>query len=142
MPEVNVDDKNVPNLYLSFLLFLFLFLFLSLFRSNRGVRSWAHRYDARGALHDLAPYEPPPGGYRDRLEGLTAAEQKAEQLCEEERYYSLYRNEVEEEIAQGKMDARCYDKVTISFFLCYRLCHCRGKFKAAAEVGHRDTVRL
>ncbi|XP_050082059.1 protein suppressor of white apricot [Anopheles aquasalis] len=58
------------------------------------------RYDARGALHDLAPYEPPPGGYRDRLEGLTAAEQKAEQLCEEERYYSLYRNEVEEEIAQ------------------------------------------
>ncbi|KFB42133.1 AGAP003635-PA-like protein [Anopheles sinensis] len=58
------------------------------------------RYDARGALHDLAPYEPPPGGYHDRLEGLTAAEQKAEQLCEEERYYSLYNNEVEEEYYQ------------------------------------------
>ncbi|XP_052902387.1 protein suppressor of white apricot isoform X2 [Anopheles moucheti] len=58
------------------------------------------RYDARGALHDLAPYEPPPGGYHDRLEGLTAAEQKAEQLCEEERYFSLYSNEVEEEMYQ------------------------------------------
>uniref|UniRef100_A0A182M5X3 SURP motif domain-containing protein n=1 Tax=Anopheles culicifacies TaxID=139723 RepID=A0A182M5X3_9DIPT len=64
------------------------------------------RYDARGALHDLSPYEPPPGGYQDRLEGLTAAEQKAEQLCEEERYYSLYSNEVEEEMYQEEVRKR------------------------------------
>uniref|UniRef100_A0A182YIC0 Inositol oxygenase n=1 Tax=Anopheles stephensi TaxID=30069 RepID=A0A182YIC0_ANOST len=64
------------------------------------------RYDARGALHDLSPYEPPPGGYQDRLEGLTAAEQKAEQLCEEERYYSLYNNEVEEEMFQEEARKR------------------------------------
>ncbi|XP_053670837.1 protein suppressor of white apricot-like [Anopheles nili] len=64
------------------------------------------RYDARGALHDLSPYEAPPGGYKDRLEGLTAAEQKAEQLCEEERYYSLYNNEVEEEMYQEEVRKR------------------------------------
>uniref|UniRef100_A0A182N6D2 SURP motif domain-containing protein n=1 Tax=Anopheles dirus TaxID=7168 RepID=A0A182N6D2_9DIPT len=64
------------------------------------------RYDARGALHDLSPYEPPPGGYQDRLEGLTAAEQRAEQLCEEERYYSLYNNEVEEEMYQEEARKR------------------------------------
>uniref|UniRef100_A0A4Y0BPN9 SURP motif domain-containing protein n=1 Tax=Anopheles funestus TaxID=62324 RepID=A0A4Y0BPN9_ANOFN len=64
------------------------------------------RYDARGALHDLSPYEPPPGGYQDRLLGLTAAEQKAEQLCEEERYYSLYNNEVEEEMYQEEARKR------------------------------------
>ncbi|XP_053669428.1 protein suppressor of white apricot [Anopheles marshallii] len=64
------------------------------------------RYDARGALHDLAPYEPPAGGYQDRLEGLTAAEQKAEQLCEEERYFSLYSNEVEEEMYQDEVRKR------------------------------------
>ncbi|XP_050068421.1 protein suppressor of white apricot [Anopheles maculipalpis] len=64
------------------------------------------RYDARGALHDLTPYEPPPGGYQDRLSGLTAAEQKAEQLCEEERYYSLYNNEVEEEMFQEEARKR------------------------------------
>lgn len=59
------------------------------------------RYDVRATLSDLTPYEAPPGGYSNRLEGLTPAEQKAEQLCEEERYYSLYRNEIEEEVYQG-----------------------------------------
>ncbi|XP_055640513.1 protein suppressor of white apricot isoform X2 [Toxorhynchites rutilus septentrionalis] len=56
------------------------------------------RYDARGALHDLSQHEPPIGGYGNRLDCLSPAEQRAEQLCEEERYYSLYANEVEEEI--------------------------------------------
>jgi hypothetical protein len=56
------------------------------------------RYDVRGTLHDLTPHEPPPGGYTNRLDYLSPAEQRAEQLCEEERYYSLYRNEVEEEL--------------------------------------------
>ncbi|XP_061385997.1 protein suppressor of white apricot [Musca vetustissima] len=52
------------------------------------------RYDVRGALYDLTPYEPPPGGgYENRLDCLTAEEQRAEQLCEEERYLFLYKNE-------------------------------------------------
>lgn len=59
------------------------------------------RYDVRATLSDLAPYEAPPGGYDNRLEYLSPAEQKAEQLCEEERYYSLYRNEIVEEVYQG-----------------------------------------
>lgn len=86
--------------------FFAFFLFPVSFSGFRCIPGWTFpfgcRYDARGALHDLAPYEPPPGGYQNRLEGLTAAEQKAEQLCEEERYYSLYNNEVEEEMYQGR----------------------------------------
>lgn len=60
-----------------------------------------NRYDVRATLSDLTPYEVPPGGYSNRLDYLTPAEQKAEQLCEEERYYSLYTNEIEEEAYQG-----------------------------------------
>jgi len=40
----------------------------------------------------------------DRLEGLSGAEQQAEQLAEEERYYSLYKNEVEEEMYKGELE--------------------------------------
>lgn len=50
---------------------------------------------------DIGQYEPPQGGYHNRLDYLDSAEQKAEQLCEQERYYSLYHNDVEEEIYQG-----------------------------------------
>lgn len=64
------------------------------------------RYDARGALHDLSQYEPPLGGYGNRLDSLSPAEQRAEQLCEEERYHSLYINEVEEEIKQEEAAKR------------------------------------
>ncbi|EDW25936.1 GL14223 [Drosophila persimilis] len=58
------------------------------------------RYDVRGALCDLAPYEAPPGGYGNRLEYLSAEEQRAEQLCEEERYLFLYNNEEELRLQQ------------------------------------------
>ncbi|XP_062560834.1 protein suppressor of white apricot [Armigeres subalbatus] len=64
------------------------------------------RYDARGALHDLSQHEPPLGGYGNRFDCLPPAEQRAEQLCEEERYYSLYANEVEEEIQQEEKAKR------------------------------------
>lgn len=64
------------------------------------------RYDARGALHDLSQHEPPIGGYGNRVDCLAPAEQRAEQLCEEERYYSLYANEVEEEIYQEEAAKR------------------------------------
>lgn len=60
------------------------------------------RYDVRATLSDLHVHEAPPGGYSNRLDCLTPAEQKAEQLCEEERYYSLYRNEIEEEAYAGE----------------------------------------
>lgn len=61
------------------------------------------RYDVRAALTDISQHEPPPGGYDNRLDYLNAAEQKAEQLCEEERYMSLYNNDIEEELYQGKL---------------------------------------
>ncbi|XP_068141123.1 protein suppressor of white apricot isoform X2 [Drosophila tropicalis] len=58
------------------------------------------RYDVRGALCDLSTYEAPPGGYGNRLEYLSAEEQRAEQLCEEERYLFLYNNEEELRLQQ------------------------------------------
>lgn len=61
-----------------------------------------HRYDVRGALCELTPYEAPPGGYGNRLEYLSSEEQRAEQLCEEERYLFLYNNEEELRLQQGK----------------------------------------
>lgn len=57
----------------------------------------------RGALYDLSPYEAPPGGYGNRLDYLTAEEQRAEQLCEEERYLFLYKNEEQHILHQGKL---------------------------------------
>ncbi|XP_028045733.1 splicing factor, suppressor of white-apricot homolog isoform X2 [Monomorium pharaonis] len=53
------------------------------------------RYDGRGALADLGIYEPPPGGF-DQRTILTEEELKVEQLCDVERYQSLYKNDVEE----------------------------------------------
>uniref|UniRef100_A0A1B0G9T7 SURP motif domain-containing protein n=1 Tax=Glossina morsitans morsitans TaxID=37546 RepID=A0A1B0G9T7_GLOMM len=61
------------------------------------------RYDVRGALYDLTPYEPPPGGYGNRLDYLTPEEQRAEQLCEEERYLFLYNDELDFITNQGKL---------------------------------------
>ncbi|XP_015113112.1 splicing factor, suppressor of white-apricot homolog isoform X1 [Diachasma alloeum] len=53
------------------------------------------RYDGRGALGDLRMYEPPSGGF-DQRTVLTEDELKVEQLCDEERYRSLYNNDAEE----------------------------------------------
>ncbi|XP_014467681.1 PREDICTED: splicing factor, suppressor of white-apricot homolog isoform X2 [Dinoponera quadriceps] len=55
------------------------------------------RYDGRGALGDLRIYEPPTGGFEQRTI-LTEEELKIEQLCDEERYRSLYHNDEEESI--------------------------------------------
>jgi hypothetical protein len=46
-------------------------------------------------LGDLRVYEPPPGGI-DYRTILTEEEYKIEQLCDEERYRSLYNNDAEE----------------------------------------------
>ncbi|XP_011305382.1 splicing factor, suppressor of white-apricot homolog isoform X2 [Fopius arisanus] len=53
------------------------------------------RYDGRGALGDLRVHEPPSGGF-DQRTVLTEDELKVEQLCDEERYRSLYNNDAEE----------------------------------------------
>uniref|UniRef100_A0A1B0D972 SURP motif domain-containing protein n=1 Tax=Phlebotomus papatasi TaxID=29031 RepID=A0A1B0D972_PHLPP len=77
------------------------------------------RYDVRATLNDLKMYEAPPGGYTNRLDYLSAAEQKAEQLCEEERYYSLYHNEREEEYQQEeelkRLQTSSYAQVSFSY---------------------------
>ncbi|XP_043660864.1 protein suppressor of white apricot isoform X3 [Drosophila teissieri] len=64
------------------------------------------RYDVRGALCELAPHEAPPGGYGNRLEYLSAEEQRAEQLCEEERYLFLYNNEEELRLRQANRNRK------------------------------------
>lgn len=55
------------------------------------------------------------------MASLTPAEQRAEQLCEEERYLSLYNNDVEEEMYKGKANCVNYRKyclqINISFDL-------------------------
>ncbi|XP_043482392.1 splicing factor, suppressor of white-apricot homolog isoform X2 [Leptopilina heterotoma] len=55
------------------------------------------RYDGRGALGDLRVYEPPPGGF-DQRTFLTEDEYKIEQLCDEERYRSLYKSDADENL--------------------------------------------
>lgn len=71
------------------------------------------RYDVRGALADLSKYEPPPGGYDDRLEHLSPAERRAEELCEEERYWSLYNHD--EDFYQDSNDGTASNGATIGF---------------------------
>lgn len=68
------------------------------------------RYDVRAALTDISQYEAPAGGYDNRLDYLSSEEQRAEQLCEHERYFSLYNNDVEEELYKGKSIAKTNNK--------------------------------
>jgi len=60
---------------------------------------YVYRYDGR-ALADLRIHEPPPGGF-DHRTILTEEELKIEQLCDEERYRSLYNNDAEESMYHG-----------------------------------------
>lgn len=80
-----------------------------------------HRYDVRGALYELAPYEPPPGGYGNRLDYLTADEQRAEQLCEEERYLFLYNNEEDVITRQGKLATNMSRELFTRINLCIKV---------------------
>lgn len=62
------------------------------------------RYDGRGALYDLKQYEAQPGGHdANRWVGLSEAERRVEQLCDEERYRALHHNEEEEALYQGRI---------------------------------------
>lgn len=58
-----------------------------------------NRYDGRGALSDLQAHEAITQW--DNNEGLTDEEKRAEQLCDEERYRSLYERNDEEELRKG-----------------------------------------
>ncbi|XP_055305495.1 protein suppressor of white apricot [Sitodiplosis mosellana] len=76
------------------------------------------RYDVRAALTDINQYEAPPGGYDNRLDYLSPAEQRAEQLCEEERYYSLHNNDFEEELYKEEKEKRqnvAYGQVGLNY---------------------------
>lgn len=65
---------------------------------------YVYRYDGRGALADLRIHEPPPGGF-DQRTILTEDELKVEQLCDEERYQSLYNNDAEESMNHGNVSS-------------------------------------
>ena len=89
------------------------------------------RYDGRGALYDLKQYEALPGGHdANRWVGLSDAERRVEQLCDEERYRALHHNEEEEALYQGRditvvccrMLGRHLTKH--SFFFCTNSCFC------------------
>uniref|UniRef100_A0A1Y1KDE9 SURP motif domain-containing protein n=1 Tax=Photinus pyralis TaxID=7054 RepID=A0A1Y1KDE9_PHOPY len=55
------------------------------------------RYDCRGALSELKQYEAGSGGV-SRLSEMSESERRMEQMCDEERYYSLKYNEEELEM--------------------------------------------
>nr|CAG4634844.1 EOG090X07RL [Alona affinis] len=69
------------------------------------------RYDARGTLFDLKSLEIPTGGY-DRYEGLTAEERRIERLCDEERYFALYKDEAEEAVIKEEEIKRLNQDLT------------------------------
>lgn len=60
-------------------------------------------------MSDLSPYEASKEGY-DALRwlGLSESEKHIEQLCDEERYYSLHINEEEEQLYKGYVNLRLY----------------------------------
>ena len=64
---------------------------------NRAVCFINFRYDARGTLFDLKVHEAPQGGF-NRTEGLTSEERHLEKLCDQERYFALYKDEAEEAV--------------------------------------------
>lgn len=92
-PQKTQSNKylsNIPNLYV-----------LQRFQLiNFSVLLKFSRYDVRATLLDvdISQFEAPLGGYGNRLDYISSAEQEAELLAEEERYYSLFKNEVEEEL--------------------------------------------
>uniref|UniRef100_A0A146MCL0 Protein suppressor of white apricot n=2 Tax=Lygus hesperus TaxID=30085 RepID=A0A146MCL0_LYGHE len=75
------------------------------------------RYDGRGALYDLAAHEPKDS----YLEEVGEEEKALEQLCEEERYRSLYINEdeeltyKEEEAKRQHHQSQSYGEVAYSY---------------------------
>ena len=76
-------------------------VFLFFFCGNLIRLLCVYRYDGRGALADLRVHEPPSGGY-DQRTMLTEDELRVEQLCDEERYRSLYNNDMEEATYHGE----------------------------------------
>jgi hypothetical protein len=74
------------------------------------------RYDGRGALYDLKQYEAQPGSHdANRWVGLSDAERRVEQLCDEERYRALQHNEEEEALYQGRIVLKL--AIEVSLFL-------------------------
>lgn len=56
--------------------------------------------------------------YMNRLDYLSPAEQQAEMMAEKERYFSLYSNEVEEEMYKGEIASSCrHDSFYLLFYI-------------------------
>ncbi|RXG67963.1 Splicing factor, suppressor of white-apricot-like protein [Armadillidium vulgare] len=60
------------------------------------------RFDVRGTLYDLTEAESKPSN----PELLTEAEQKEEEICEQERYLALYHDETQEQVAYEEESKR------------------------------------
>jgi Alternative splicing regulator len=73
-----------------------------------------YRYDVRATL-ESAPVEH-HDNYINRLDFLPPAEQQAEMMAEKERYYSLYINEVEEELYKGETNQNSSCETLILIF--------------------------
>ncbi|CAH1730484.1 unnamed protein product [Chironomus riparius] len=91
----------------------------AVFLFSRFLSIYMTRYDVRATLSEITPYESSSNSYINRLDGLSPAEQQAELLAEEERYYSLYKNEVEEEMYKEELEKRQatagYNQVEFSY---------------------------
>lgn len=72
------------------------------------------RYDGRGALYDLASHESQPGMW----EQISPEDLEVEELCDNERYRSLYMNEVEEityKEEQAKRQQQDYGQIAYDY---------------------------
>ena len=63
-----------------------------------------YRYDGRGHLHDLWPYD--ADNVVNNADDLSAEEKKLEELCDEERYLELNTDVVEKAIYEGMLFLR------------------------------------
>ena len=68
------------------------------------------RYDGRGHLFSLAPYD---ADFNKNYGVLSAEEQRIERLCEEERYLELHTDIAEKALQEGK-DRPCCTCASIS----------------------------
>ncbi|XP_060534171.1 splicing factor, suppressor of white-apricot homolog [Cylas formicarius] len=91
------------------------------------------RYDCRGALSALKQYEASREGYdATRWLGLNESERKLEELCDQERYYSLQINEEEEQMYKEEEAKR---QMTNAFQYSYEV-----ENKKTEEKGEKDGI--
>lgn len=75
-----------------------------------------YRFDVRGALYDLREAE---AKGRPLEEVLTEAELKEEEICDQERYFALYYDEFQHQIAYGESQKLKKKRLQILKFIIY-----------------------